>query len=119
MLLSIVTLFSALLGTSFIGHATAFQHENRAPASIPNDDACLCQVTELVVVIGTAPPVASLPSPTATPKPSVDDVEYMTPCPNPTVDKTAPENMVPARSIAVYYESSDSSSGKSSPCRPS
>jgi hypothetical protein len=119
MLLGIVTLFSALLGTSLVGHTTAFQYEDRALASMANDDACLCQITELVVLIGTPTPFASLPSPTATPKPSVDDVEYMTSCPNPTVDKSALENMIPARSIAVYFESSDSSSGMPSPWRPS
>lgn len=118
MLLSIVTLLSALVGTSFISHATAFQHEGRALASMPND-ACLCQITKLVVVVETPSSVESLPSPTAALKPSVDDIEYMTPCSNPTVNKSAPENMIPARNIALYYESSDGSSGISSSSRPS
>ncbi|KAH8648137.1 hypothetical protein BGZ60DRAFT_535039 [Tricladium varicosporioides] len=129
MLLSIATLLSALFVAPFVSYATALPPEERDLASMPND-ACLCQITHLVVAMSTSSSVETLPSLTATPnapkptveslpspttksnvqKPSVDDVEYMKPCPNPTINKLAPENMIPSRNIAVYYESPDSSS---------
>jgi hypothetical protein len=110
-------LFGLCALLSFVGVSLgSSRHGGRLLGLMPSEDACLCQTTEIVYIIGTPTPEAeqtpteTLDTPSATTAP-VDAVDYMKPCPNPTIDKSAPANLVPASNVAVYYESADGSSG--------